>query len=220
MVVLGSVTGDHATAGLDYPGWVFFRSKVTPPADADDAGVPGLIGSATPGKGRPTPKRKTSEALNKRPLVPSDRKAAGKSARIANREARDREYQAMQTGDERFLPVKDKGPARRFVRDHVDARWNLGEFFLPVAMLFVVANFFLANNRNAAAVVILVLYVVVLITIIDAFLMWRKLKKTLKAKFGEDLFMRGLAMYAVMRAFQIRRARLPKPQVKHGEYPS
>ena len=220
MVVLGSVTGDHATAGLDYPRWVFFRSKVSPPTDADDRAVPGLIGSATPGKGRPTPKRKTSEALNKRPLVPADRKAAGKSAREANKEARNREYQAMQTGDERYLPVKDKGAVRRYVRDYVDARWNLGEFFLPVAMIFVVANLFLKGNPNAAAAAILVLYVIVLVTIIDAYIMWRKLKKKLRAKFGDDTFMRGLAMYAVMRAFQLRRARLPKVLVKHGEYPS
>lgn len=200
---------------------MLFRSKSTTPdhATSNLNGEAGTERAEKVGKGHPTPKRKTSEALNKRPLVPTDRKAAGKSARVANRAQRDREYQAMQTGDERYLPAKDKGPVRRYVRDHVDARWNLGEFFLPVAMVFVLATFAFASNPVASTVVVLSLYVVVLVTIIDAFIMWRGLKKKLYAKFGADSYLKGLAMYAVMRGFQIRRARLPKPMVKHGEYP-
>lgn len=199
---------------------MLFRSKSPdqPPAPDDDAVVSGRPVQA--GKGHPTPKRRTSEALNKRPLVPTDRKAAGKTARVAARAQRDREYQAMQTGDERYLPAKDKGPVRRYVRDFVDARWNLGEFFLPIAMIFVVATFAFATNRTISTIVVLSLYLVVLVTIGDAFLMWRRLKKVLLAKFGADTYLKGLAMYAVMRGFQIRRARLPKPQVKHGEYPA
>ena len=201
---------------------MLFRSKPTTPdhATSNLNGDAGSDHADQAGKGRPTPKRKTSEALNKRPLVPADRKAAGKSARVAGRAQRDREYQALQTGDERFLPAKDKGPVRRYVRDHVDARWNLGEFFLPIAMVFVLATFLFAKNQFISTIVVLTLYAVVLITIIDAFIMWRGLKKKLYAKFGSDSYLTGLAMYAVMRGFQIRRARLPKPMVKHGEYPA
>lgn len=200
---------------------MFLRGKPTEPAKPTDDPSYGAVST---GKGHATPKRKTAEAANKRPLVPADRKAAAKSGRVAARAQRDREYQAMQTGDEKHLPAKDKGPLRRYVRDYVDARWNLGEFFLPVAMVFVLASFFFGRNQTAESqagslVVLSSLYAVVLVTIIDAFIMWRRLKKKLLAKFGADSFLKGLAMYAVMRAFQIRRARLPKPQVKHGEYP-
>ncbi|RYV50297.1 DUF3043 domain-containing protein [Pengzhenrongella frigida] len=198
---------------------MLFRSKsnsAQPTVPEDDAAASRTVQA---GKGHPTPKRKTSEALNKRPLVPADRKAAGKTARVAARAQRDREYQAMQTGDEKYLPAKDKGPVRRYVRDHVDARWNLGEFFLPIAMVFVVMTFAFATNAAVSTVVVLTLYVVVLVTVIDAFVMWRGLKKRILTKFGADTYLKGLAMYAVMRGFQIRRARLPKPQVKHGEYP-
>jgi hypothetical protein len=224
---VGSVTGDHATPALDYPGRVFSRSKpasttpaVPPTAAADDAAIPGLIQPGA-GKGRPTPKRKEAEAANKRPLVPADRRAAAKSARTAARAQRDLEFRAMQTGDERHLPAKDRGPVRRYIRDHVDARWNLGEFFLPVALVFVVLTFALGRYAELLAILTVVLYGIVLLTILDAYLMWRGLKKRLIAKFGDDARQRGLAMYAVMRAFQLRRARLPRVQnKKHGHFPA
>lgn len=47
----------------------------------------------------------------------------------------------MQTGEEKYLPVQHKGPARRFARDYIDARWTLGEFFLPIALLVVLVMF-------------------------------------------------------------------------------
>ncbi|WP_435736222.1 DUF3043 domain-containing protein [Cellulosimicrobium sp. PMB13] len=195
------------------------KSGATPPAPDPVAAAAEIeqAGTAT-GKGRPTPKRKDSEAANKRPLVPNDRRAAAKSAREKQREMRDREYQAMQTGDERYLPPRDKGPVRRYVRDHVDARWNLGEFFLPIALVFIVMSLLTAQNQGLAFVTVMALYVIVLLTIIDAFIMWRGLRKRLVRKFGE--VPKGTVMYAVMRAFQLRRARLPKPvHKKHGVYP-
>jgi hypothetical protein len=208
---------------LDYAGPVFSRNKsgATPPApDPVDAAaeVERAGGPTAASKGRPTPKRKVSEAANKRPLVPNDRRAAAKSAREKQREMRDRQYQAMQTGDERYLPPRDKGPVRRYVRDHVDARWNLGEFFLPIALVFIVMSLLTAQNQGLAFVTVMALYVIVLLTIVDAFIMWRGLRKRLVRKFGE--VPKGTVMYAVMRAFQLRRARLPKPvHKKHGVYP-
>jgi Flp pilus assembly protein TadB len=173
------------------------------------------------GKGRPTPKRRQAEAANKRPLVPDDRKAAAKAARLDARAKRDREFEALKTGDERYLPAKDRGPARRYIRDHVDARRNLGEFFLPMAVVLLVLQVTLAQvNAGLAVFSLLFLYVFVIAMMVDAFIMWRTLKKRLVAKFGADAIPRGVAMYAVMRVFQLRRSRLPKPQVKHGEYPA
>jgi Flp pilus assembly protein TadB len=151
--------------------------------------------------------------------VPDDRRAAAKADREKKRAVRDREYKAMQSGDEKNLPYRDRGPVRRYIRDYVDARWNVGEYFLFLAMAFLVMTLF-ANRAPALAVYALIaLYVVVLVAIVDAFVMWRMLKKRLLAKFGEEQLIRGTTMYAVMRAFQIRRARLPKAQVKHGQFP-
>lgn len=172
------------------------------------------------GKGRPTPKRKEAEAANKRPLVPTDRKAATKDGRSKAREQRALEYEAMRTGDERNMPAKDRGPVRRFCRDYVDARFNLGEFFLPAAAVFLVLQFTLARTP-LAFIAILALYVYILASMLDAFFLWRGLRKRLAAKFGEaSTLPRGLAMYSILRAFQIRPSRMPKPQVKRGQKPA
>lgn len=179
--------------------------------------TPGMIDS---GKGHATPKRKVAEAANRRPLVPADRKAAAKDARAQQRVERDRQYAAMQTGDERYLPAKDKGPKRKYIRTYVDARWNIGEFFLPIAIVMLLLNMALTSvSPNLAFLGLLLLYVFIIAMVIDAVIMWRRLRKRLIAKFGTDAVERGLMMYSITRVFQIRRARLPKPQVKHGEYP-
>ena len=56
------------------------------------------------GKGAPTPKRSAQVAARKRPLVPEDRKASKAAERVAIQDQRLKMRQAMDTGDERFLP--------------------------------------------------------------------------------------------------------------------
>ena len=144
---------------------MFGRSKdSTSPAEQATPGLveetPGLIEA---GKGRPTPRRKTAEAANRRPLVPQDRKAAAKDARAAQRAERDKQYAAMQTGDERYMPAKDKGPVRRYIRQYVDARWSLGELFLPVAIVMLLLNMLLTSvSPELAFLGLVVLYLFII----------------------------------------------------------
>lgn len=168
-------------------------------------------------KNRPTPKRRDQEAANQRPLVVTDRKAASKANREARRSAYAKQRQAMLTGDEANLPERDKGPVRRYLRDYVDARWSVGEFLLPIMLLVLLLSF--VRTTTAMLIVFFAVYSLVLVAIADGFVMWRRLKRQLVEKFGENAIPRGSVMYAVMRAFQIRRSRMPRPQVARGEYP-
>ena len=171
-------------------------------------------------KNRPTPSRREQESANKRPLVPKDRKAAAGQSRDAARQARAKQRAGLLSGDESALPARDKGPVRRFIRDTVDSRFNIGEFMLPIMFLVLVLTFLpsilkSSSTNGAAWATLLVVYLVyglVLAGALDAFLMWRRTKAQVIAKFGEAP-PRGSAMYAVMRAFQMRRSRLPRPQV-------
>lgn len=167
-------------------------------------------------KNRPTPKRRDQEAANKRPLIVTDRKAARSKDKAARREAMARQRAGMLAGDERFLPPRDKGPRRRFIRDAVDARWNIGEFMLPVMLLVLLLSFI--QEPWALLAVFILVYGLILIAILDAVLMWFRTKKKVIDKFGETG--KGDAWYAVMRAFQMRRTRMPKPAVARGEHPS
>ncbi|MBG6083367.1 DUF3043 domain-containing protein [Zhihengliuella flava] len=169
------------------------------------------------GKKGPTPKRSQQEALNKRPLVPSDKKARKQAERQRRIEAQERLRLANETGDERYMMPRDKGPQKRFARDFVDSRWMVGEFLMIIIFAFLIFSFTMANNLAVQANITIALWVILLITVIDAFIMTRLLKKRLIAKFGENE--RGVLWYAAMRGLQFRKMRLPKPQVKRGQAP-
>lgn len=168
-------------------------------------------------KNRPTPKRRDQEAANRRPLVPVDRKAAARADKAKRREAIAKQRTAMMTGDEAGLPVRDKGPVKRYARDYVDARFSIGEIMLPV--MVIVLGLSLIREVWAQTAVFLGVYGLLLLAIGDSWLMWRRLKRQLVAKFGADQ-VKGVTMYAVMRAFQVRRWRLPRPVVARGEWPA
>ena len=170
-------------------------------------------------KNRPTPSRREQEAARKRPLVPTDRKAAASQSREASKVARTKQRAALLSGDEAALPARDKGPVKRFIRDTVDARWNVGEFMLPVMVLVLVLTFvapLVPSIKSWTTLLIFTMvYGLVVVGVLDAFLMWRRIKTKVIARFGEAP-PRGSAMYAVLRAFQMRRSRLPRPQVARG----
>ncbi|WP_246036171.1 DUF3043 domain-containing protein [Sinomonas susongensis] len=170
------------------------------------------------GKGAPTPRRKDREAARRRPLVPTDRKASRAAERQAAADERMRVRQALQTGDERHLPLKDRGPQKRFARDTVDARINIGEYLMFGALAFVVISFIVPQASAAQVYILAAFWIVFILVILDTLWLSRILKKRLTAKFGE--VERGTVWYGSMRALQFRPLRLPKPQVTRGQYPS
>ncbi|WP_307866505.1 DUF3043 domain-containing protein [Leucobacter chromiisoli] len=169
------------------------------------------------GKGRPTPSRKQAQAARAQPLVGSRDKAALKAQRRQEQERRERARVGMMQGDERFLTYRDKGPQRRYVRDYVDARWNVGEMLIPMMLVVLVMTFI---PGPVQVVSLFVIWAFVAIAIVDAVLLGTVLKRKLGAKFGADKVQPGFRWYAAMRALQFRMLRIPKPQVKRGQYPS
>jgi uncharacterized membrane protein YraQ (UPF0718 family) len=170
------------------------------------------------GKGTPTPKRKAQEAARKRPLVPEDRKASKAAERAAVQEQRLKMRKALDTGDERFLPLRDKGPQKRFARDYVDARFSLGEYLMFGALVFVIVSLLVPSTSEMMIYVLGGFWIMFLAVFVDVFVLSRKLRKRLTEKFGE--VERGTVWYGSMRSLQFRKLRLPKPLVSRGEYPS
>ncbi|QKV95397.1 DUF3043 domain-containing protein [Streptomyces sp. NA02950] len=168
-------------------------------------------------KGRPTPKR--SEAQSQRRSLaktPANRKDAAKRQREARRTDLARQREALASGDERYLPARDKGPVRRFARDFVDSRFVVAEFFLPLAVVILVLSMIRAGAMQSY--VLLLWMVVIVMIVINSFILAFQLKRALRKKFPDEN-LRGTVAYALMRTLQMRRLRLPKPQVKRGQRP-
>ncbi|WP_399065546.1 DUF3043 domain-containing protein [Streptomyces winkii] len=168
-------------------------------------------------KGRPTPKR--SEAQSQRRTLakaPANRKEAAKRQREARRSDMARQRQALASGDERYLPARDKGPVRRFARDYVDSRWSVAEFFLPLAVIILILSMMPSLQLKNISL-LLWLFVIVMI-VLDSIGLGFRLRRDLQARFPDES-RRGAIAYALMRTLQLRRMRLPKPQVARGEKP-
>ncbi|WP_245981921.1 DUF3043 domain-containing protein [Mycetocola tolaasinivorans] len=171
--------------------------------------------NAPAGKGRPTPTRKEREAQNKRPLVPNDRKEAAKNARAQMSVEREKARIGLANGEERYLPIRDRGPQKKFVRDFVDARFSAGEWLMPLLLLVVIASF--VQDPTVAGYSLLVVWGLLIIAILDCVFLGIRLRRKLTAKYGHAE--KGVRWYAAMRALQMRFLRLPKPQVRRRQYP-
>jgi hypothetical protein len=191
---------------------VFRRTKSEPAAaaTAEPQPKPG-------GKGRPTPSRKEAEAARKAQFrKPRNRREASAQRRERVRAERAKMQEAMKTGEERYLPAADKGPVRKFARDYVDARWSLMEFALPVLLVVAFGGILLTPRIPAAAPLVNLFFLFMILAIaIDWIILTRGLKTKLRRKLP-DADTKGVSFYAVRRTMQMRRWRLPKPQVPRG----
>ncbi len=149
--------------------------------------------------------------------MPTDRKEAARAARQKTAEAREKARLGMAAGDDRYLTARDRGPQRRYVRDYVDARFSIGEYLIPV-MLFVIVLSFLPGYFQVYG--LLALWAFFAIAVIDCVILGFRVTSKVGQKFGSTKVERGLRWYAAMRALQLRVMRLPKPQVKRGQFPS
>jgi hypothetical protein len=178
--------------------------------------------SAEAAKGRPTPKRSEAERNRRQPITGSgsgSRSRAPAAPRTPEEKARARgdrarKYEAMKQGESWALNPRDRGPARALARDYIDSKRRISEFYMYI-LVVLLAAVFLRNKTEQQYISPLVL-VLVLVIVIDAQIIRRSLRKLVAERLpGEST--RGLTMYAVMRALQIRRFRMPAPRVRPGD---
>ncbi|WP_091234573.1 DUF3043 domain-containing protein [Microbacterium sp. 3J1] len=189
----------------------------TPSTNDDAAETPAV------GKGRATPTRAEQEAARRRPLV-ANTKEAKAAARAELNERRNRAQAGLAAGEEKYLPARDRGPQRRWVRDYVDSGWHPAEFVMGVMVLVILISLLppsLAIGGFAiAGWAYLVMMAYLILAIGGMILLGIRVKRKVAAKFGQDRMERGLGWYAAMRSLQMRFMRLPKPQVKRGDRPA
>ncbi|WP_431963414.1 DUF3043 domain-containing protein [Nocardia sp. bgisy134] len=184
----------------------------------------------TPGKGRPTPKRRDAEGKRRGPVAPApltakeararrkatrgtkeERKAASAERKLAVQDRRAR----MLAGEDKYLLPRDQGPVRAYVRDLVDARRNLVGLFMPMALVLIMSMFAAPGLQT---IVTLAMLVMMLFMIIEGVILGRIVNNRVRERFPDttDTGFR-LGWYAFVRASQIRKMRAPKPRVSAGD---
>ncbi len=167
------------------------------------------------GKGRPTPSRKEAEAAARaRAKVPRTRKEQMAAQRSARGETSQKMREAMKTGDEKYLPARDRGPVRRFVRDYVDSRFSFIELMVPLLVLSMILGY--SGRSGLIQLGNTVLFTTIVVIIVDIVMLRFRIRREVGLRFpGEST--KGLTFYAALRSLQMKFLRLPKPQVKIGE---
>ena len=189
-------------------------AKTKPPAQA--------------GKGRPTPKRSAAEANRYRTLTGSTTSGRGRPAatdtrrkltpeeKAKARQDRTRQLQAMRRGEDWALGPRDRGPAKKLARDYVDAHRRPMEFYMYALIVLIIALFAGRSDKALASYMQIFLLVIIAIIAVDAYFLRRSIVNVVHERLpGEST--RGLALYSIMRALQLRRFRTPTPALKPGD---
>jgi len=184
--------------------------------------------AAEAAKGRPTPKRSAAEANRYRtvtgsttsgrgrPGAPDPKRKLTPEEKDKARQDRNRQLQAMRQGEEWALGPRDRGPARRLVRDYVDAHRRPMEFYMYALILLIIALFAGRTDTALSDYMQIFLLVIIGIIAVDAYLLRRTILKLVHERLPNEST-RGLAFYGIMRALQLRRFRTPAARLKPGD---
>jgi hypothetical protein len=190
---------------------------VEPAADPDDVGPR----ARNVGKGRPTPSRREAEGRKRGPAPPPPRtqREALRRMRGSKEERRNAaadRRERMLAGDEKYLLARDRGPVKAYVRDLVDSRRHLAGAFMPLALLVIVV--ILVPSPIVQSYVSLVSMVMLVAIIIEGVLLGRIVNRRVRERFPKASESGAtLGFYAMTRATQLRRLRVPKPRINRGD---
>ena len=157
-----------------------------------------------------------AEAKRRQPITGTRPAAAPRTpeGKAKARTQRATRYDAMKRGEAWALNPRDRGPARALTRDYIDSKRRVSEYYMYI-LVVLLGTVFLRSTAASAIVSPLVLVLVVII-VVDGLLIRRSLTRLVAERLpGEST--RGLTIYAVMRALQIRRFRVPAPRVQPGQ---
>lgn len=203
---------------------------VAPNAETGPPEMPIPAGTTAP-KGRPTPKR-SSSSRRRGPVAPAPTtvsearkrrkemrrtmtRAERRDAKQQQRTAMAHRRERMLAGEEAFLLPRDQGPVRRYVRDLVDSRRSVLGLFMPSAMFLIFVMLGLPPRLQYLISMFMLVFMTAMA--IDAVVLARKVKAAVDEKFPGNTETRfKLGLYAIGRATQLRRMRIPRPQVDRG----
>jgi Protein of unknown function (DUF3043) len=178
-------------------------------------------GPETAGKGRPTPRRREAEGRKRGPAPPPPRTQREALRRMREskeyrRTAAAQRRERMLAGDEKYLLPRDQGPVKAYVRDLVDSRRHFAGAFMPLALLVIVVVLVPSPVlQESVSFVSMAMFIGV---VIEGVLLGRTVTRHVRERFPNSSESgTSLGFYAMTRATQLRRLRVPKPRVGLGE---
>ena len=167
------------------------------------------------GKGRPTPSRKEAEAAAKaRAKAPRTRKEIAAAQREGRMDSSQKTRAALKGGDPRYLPARDQGPVKMFLRDMVDARFSFVELLIPLMVVTLVLGY--SGSTTLAQLGNSILLGTLLLVAVELVMLRMRSRRELARRFPNEST-RGTTSYVLMRALQMRFMRMPKTRVKIGQ---
>ena len=188
------------------------------------------MAGGTVGKGRPTPKRRDAAGGRRgpAPAPPRTQREASKLAKAnrpdkeTRREQRYRESEKRRAGiakgDDKYLPARDRGPIKAYIRDLVDSRPHVMGLFMPIALVVVVSA--LVPVPSFQRYMSMFSVVLLMVMIAEGVYLGLTITRRVRSKFpNEQVSALSVGWYAFTRSTQPRKIRMPKPQVERGANP-
>ncbi|GAB3644557.1 DUF3043 domain-containing protein [Glycomyces tarimensis] len=198
-------------------------------AEATDTVEETRPAAATGKKGKPTPKRpkqaKARPPANP-PLTYKEARKRAKSSKLSKEEKRRakddlraeraRIAEGQWKGDPLFdkyhLP-RDRGPERLLVRDIVDSRRTVAQYFFALTMALLLAT----NIFPYAIGILMIGWIVMMVGFaVDSYFLCRKVGRLVWKRFPSTKQRKaGLYWYAIQRAIMFRSMRNPRPRMSY-----
>ncbi len=176
------------------------KSSIAEPEPAPPPPEPGAR------KDKPTPTRRQAEAARRERITPT----------LTKKDARRQASKQQRTERMRAVSAREAVPEKALMRDYIDSRFNIGEFLLPSVVVILAVTLLGQIWPAVTLYTTLVMYVFILACVVDCFLMWRGFKRVLAERLPRAS-QRGLLLYGLTRATQLRRFRMPKPRINRRE---
>lgn len=149
----------------------------------------------------------------KRPLTRKERSARQRAARM---ELRRKQQESLSAGEGKYLPARDQGPIKVWVRDFVDTRRSVSEYMLPILLVILILSFL---NTSWSPSLANALWLATILTVtFETWMLLRSVRRNVTEIWGAE-YVKGTRFYALMRATQPRFLRMPKPGIPRGGEP-
>ncbi len=133
------------------------------------------------------PRRLASRVFVHQAGAHHQKKARRPPGRPSARRARQRA--GMMVGDERYMPARDRGANRRFVRNFVDARFTIAEYFIFIAIAVLLLGF--VQNPAIQSFVSLAFFAVTALIVIDTAILLIQMNIRAKKEFPTSRIVAG-----------------------------